>query len=268
MPGPPALPDPLEAALVTVRTSQLEGGGEGLYALRDVKAGTLVSFYNGLRMTAEEQSPNDGQDFAIVVEWEERRLPFPFPWLNVEDHMDLPPEYQSLDCYSATLAHKINHSFLPNCRYVFRIISKTLIPDCGGLMARWSNMSHPCYGLLPVLRTIEEVPAGRELTVHYQLNMQVAGYQVVGVDSLIRNYFGIFPCFLLCFRFMYRNILTFICLKIPFKTKHWRDSMFKNKYVCVNLSLRRKKPIIFFAKSFLTLQKINKAKAISAELLV
>ena len=42
-------------------------------------------------------------------------------------------------------------------------------------MSRWSNMSHPCYGLLPVLRTIEAVPAGGELTVHYQLNMQVAG---------------------------------------------------------------------------------------------
>ena len=43
--------------------------------------------------------------------------------------MDLPPRYHSYAAYSATSAHKLNHSFTPNCS--------------------WSNMWHPCLGLVP-----------------------------------------------------------------------------------------------------------------------
>ena len=32
------------------------------------------------------------------------------------DFMDIPPEYVSAKRYKASLAHKINHSFDPNCR--------------------------------------------------------------------------------------------------------------------------------------------------------
>ena len=33
-----------------MRSSQVEGGGEGLYAKRDIKKGEVVSFYNGVLM--------------------------------------------------------------------------------------------------------------------------------------------------------------------------------------------------------------------------
>ena len=45
------------------------------------------------------------------------------------DHMDLPPDYRSYCQYSATSAHKLNHSFSPNCA--------------------WDNAYHPCLGLVP-----------------------------------------------------------------------------------------------------------------------
>ena len=45
------------------------------------------------------------------------------------DHMDIPPDYQSFTDYSATSAHKLNHSFIPNCA--------------------WDNVYHPCLGLVP-----------------------------------------------------------------------------------------------------------------------
>ena len=43
--------------------------------------------------------------------------------------MDLPPDYRSYCQYSASLAHKLNHSFSPNCD--------------------WDNVYHPCLGLVP-----------------------------------------------------------------------------------------------------------------------
>lgn len=70
----------------------MEGGGEGLYARRHLTAGSIVAFYNGIRLKAEEMSPYSDNDYSIVVEWEEKTLPFPFPWVSTADHMDLPPE--------------------------------------------------------------------------------------------------------------------------------------------------------------------------------
>ena len=44
-------------------------------------------------------------------------------------------QYQSSANYSSTLAHKINHSFKPNCD--------------------WVHSVHPCYGRIPAVQTIQ-----------------------------------------------------------------------------------------------------------------
>ena len=116
----------------------MEGGGEGLHAARALPANTIVSFYNGIRMGPQEVVPGEGRDYAIVVEWEE-----------------MVPAYHSTANYTATLTHKVNHSFVPNCR--------------------WSNMEHPCYGLTPAILTLQAVAQGEELTAHYHLNMEEGG---------------------------------------------------------------------------------------------
>jgi len=154
MRGPPHQPDPLETKMVRVADSAVEGGGQGLFANQDIPAGSIVAFYNGIRMTPEEKSPWEDRAYSIVVEWEEKRLAFPFPWVSKADHMDLPPKYHSSENYTATLAHKLNHSFTPNCR--------------------WSNMEHPCYGLVPAILTLDAIKEGEELTVHYQMDMEDA----------------------------------------------------------------------------------------------
>ena len=46
-------------------------------------------------------------------------------------------QYQSSANYSSTLAHKINHSFKPNCD--------------------WVHSVHPCYGRIPAVQTIQVV---------------------------------------------------------------------------------------------------------------
>jgi len=43
------LSDPYEAARVTVSQSTVPGGQEGLFAKRDLPAGAVVAFYNGIR---------------------------------------------------------------------------------------------------------------------------------------------------------------------------------------------------------------------------
>lgn len=63
-------------------------------------------------------------------------------------------QYQSYASYQATLAHKLNHSFTPNCT--------------------WANADHPCFGFVPSIVTIEEVKAGEELTIHYMMDMEDA----------------------------------------------------------------------------------------------
>ena len=45
----PLEPDPYEANLVRVGESTVPGGGEGLFAARDIPSGTVLSFYNGVR---------------------------------------------------------------------------------------------------------------------------------------------------------------------------------------------------------------------------
>ena len=34
-------------------------------------------------------------------------------------------------------------------------------------------MEHPCYGLVPAIVTLHAINEGEELTVHYQMDMEV-----------------------------------------------------------------------------------------------
>jgi histone-lysine N-methyltransferase SETD7 len=167
--GPPHLPDPYERLVGRVAQSVVEGAGEGLYARRHIPAGTLVAYYNGIRMTKEQHSPYPETGYSIFLEWKERGS-------KSGDHMDLPPEVRvplpplhsqlhSSDHYTATLAHKLNHSFISNCE--------------------WSNAEHPCYGFVPSVTTFQPVAEGEELTVNYGLDMEVGGGDPGGQQELI-----------------------------------------------------------------------------------
>ena len=86
---PPHQMDPYESTLVRVAKSEVEGGGEGLYAKRNIPAGTLIAYYNGIRMTKEQRTPYGDTGYAIFVEWAERGR-------RTGDHMDLPPEVRKI----------------------------------------------------------------------------------------------------------------------------------------------------------------------------
>ena len=72
---PPHLRDPYEAQQVEVCMSRVSGSGEGLQAKRRLRAGTLVAYYNGVRIKCDDKylvAYSTG--YAINLEWDlERR---------------------------------------------------------------------------------------------------------------------------------------------------------------------------------------------------
>ena len=102
--------DPYEHVTVICRPSKLPtSAGDGLFALRDISSKTVISYYNGIRVLQGEPYSTNSCDYQIYVDWN-----------NIDDSpfMDIPKECVDLFNYSASLAHKSNHSFRPNCQFV------------------------------------------------------------------------------------------------------------------------------------------------------
>ncbi len=64
------------------------------------------------------------------------------------ERMDIPEDCIDTNNYCATLGHKLNHSFQPNCEEWF--------------------FDHPRFGLLPCERTLRDIEAGEELFLDYE----------------------------------------------------------------------------------------------------
>ena len=104
------LRDPYERVTVICRPSKLpNGAGDGLFALKDIPPKTLISYYNGIRVLPGESYSATSWNYQIYVDWE-----------NTDDSpfIDIPKECIDSFSYSASLAHKANHGFKPNCRFL------------------------------------------------------------------------------------------------------------------------------------------------------
>ena len=64
-----------------------------------------------------------------------------------EDVLDIPTHLRDTSSYCATLAHKINHSFRPNCRF--------------------RDYDHPVYGHIRCVVSLSHLTSGTEISVHY-----------------------------------------------------------------------------------------------------
>jgi len=148
MTNPPHLRDPYEDQMVEVCSSSISGSGEGLRVKQDVEPGTIVAYYHGLRMKASDENPfGPPTGYAIYLEWDRDKR-------ETSDVLDISPECQSTKNYTATLAHKVNHSFNPNCE--------------------WVHAMHPCYGKIPAIKTMDYLCEGEELFIHYGFDMDEA----------------------------------------------------------------------------------------------
>ncbi|XP_023324584.1 histone-lysine N-methyltransferase SETD7 [Eurytemora carolleeae] len=140
----PHLRDPYEDKYIEVRISSMEGGGEGIYALKNIPTGILVAMFNGIKyeLVSNPASGIDSEEEAYD------RLSYNIHMPQDEDFfLDIPPLYRSLENYSASLGHKVNHSFKPNCRF--------------------STIFHPRWGRIRAITSISPILKDEELFVNY-----------------------------------------------------------------------------------------------------
>uniref|UniRef100_A0A8D1M903 Histone-lysine N-methyltransferase SETD7 n=1 Tax=Sus scrofa TaxID=9823 RepID=A0A8D1M903_PIG len=120
---------------VYVAESLISSAGEGLFSKVAVGPNTVMSFYNGVRITHQEV---DSRDWALNGNTLS---------LDEETVIDVPEPYNHVSKYCASLGHKANHSFTPNCIYDMFV--------------------HPRFGPIKCIRTLRAVEADEELTVAY-----------------------------------------------------------------------------------------------------
>lgn len=135
----PLLKDPYEEKMVFVKQSLVEGAQEGLFARQAVKANTIVAFYNGIRRKKNANSKETWQNEANAYKI--------FDPNNKEGVVDILEKYHPYSNYCASLAHKTNHSFIPNCEF--------------------SEFNHPRWGLVPCIEAMHDIAEGEEIFVWY-----------------------------------------------------------------------------------------------------
>ncbi|XP_051784499.1 histone-lysine N-methyltransferase SETD7 [Erpetoichthys calabaricus] len=129
------LPDPYETMRVYVADSLISNAGEGLFAKTSAESNTVLAFYNGIRITHHEVDCRDWSLNGNTIS------------LDEETVLDVPYPYNNIRKYCASLGHKANHSFTPNCMY--------------------DTYVHPRFGPIKCIRTVKAVEKDEELTVAY-----------------------------------------------------------------------------------------------------
>ena len=125
----PLLPDPYEVEMVVARVCRQPQRGDGLFLLRSVPPATVLAFYNGLRLSAAECAEPS-------ADWREDAYKLA-DLGDSETVLDIPGPARSTINYCASLAHKTNHSFLPNTEFI--------------------EFCHPRWGRVPALRSTKHI---------------------------------------------------------------------------------------------------------------
>ena len=99
---------------------------------------TILSFYNGIRLHPSVQGDlPDWADNAYRI----------FDPTKKSGTIDIPKEFIDSNNYCASLAHKTNHSFMPNAELVI--------------------FDHPRFGLVPSILSTQDIGENEEIFVHY-----------------------------------------------------------------------------------------------------
>ena len=142
----PNMKDPYETKYIRVRRSGIEDSGEGVFAVEDLAAGSLAAVFNGYKVPL-----CSGMDLTAGLCSQDEiyaRLAYNIHMPEDENFfIDFPPEQARLTVYCASLGHKVNHSFSPNCVF--------------------GTINHPRWGRVRTVVTRELVRAGQELLVDY-----------------------------------------------------------------------------------------------------
>ena len=152
----PTLRDPYESSMVEIRVSNIDGANQGLFARQDIEINTVLAFYNGTKARPEDYEPDTWETNNYKIfdpdDMPDGTIDIPV-WAQVTmtDHIFIfifliSFSYlygQDTSAYCASLAHKTNHSFLPNCQFLV--------------------FDHPKFGLVPCISTIADINKGDEV---------------------------------------------------------------------------------------------------------
>jgi len=134
----PVLRDPYETNIIKVRASKVPGASEGIFARSDVPKNTVLAFYNGVKLPS---------DYEEEDSWEANAYKIFDPTNQPDGALDILAEHQNTNNYSASLAHKTNHSFEPNSQFLL--------------------YDHPRWGLVPCIASTRDIAACEEIYVRY-----------------------------------------------------------------------------------------------------
>ena len=119
--------------------SSIEKAGRGVFLKKDAKQGTIVGFYNGVRMG----------DLESRLRKADRTSPYRMDndWANPKEVLNVPEGFREPHQYSATFGHLINHKSEPNAWYAM--------------------IDHPRFGKVRSVVLKEDLKAGDELFCDY-----------------------------------------------------------------------------------------------------
>lgn len=140
----PHLQDPYESKMVEIRSSRVPFAGTGLFCRVKVEPNTVLAFYNGKRLRPR------GEDWADHHDWAMNAYKIYDPSVKNQT-IDIPKLFRDEENYTASLAHKTNHSFMPNAELVV--------------------FDHPRFGVIPCVTATHDIEAGEEVFVHYGYNL-------------------------------------------------------------------------------------------------
>ena len=103
--------DPYEAKQVSVKASSIPKAGEGVFVTQDVARGTVVSYFNGVRLTKNDvYTWNPFKKTSVyLVELADDK--------DQDMFLDIPAKFTDWSKYQASTGHKVNHGKDPNSAY-------------------------------------------------------------------------------------------------------------------------------------------------------
>ncbi|KAM9969642.1 hypothetical protein ACTFIR_001478 [Dictyostelium discoideum] len=119
------------------KLSTIPNSGEGLFAKIFIPSGTIISFYNGVRLTHQLVNSRSWSENNNTIS------------LNHETVIDVPPHLNdTVTQYSATISHKANH----------------LVPNNNSVYA---SFYHPRFGDIKCIKAIKDINENEEIFVDY-----------------------------------------------------------------------------------------------------
>jgi hypothetical protein len=161
--------DPYEAMTVILDKSSIPNSGHGLFAKRNISHSEVIAFYNGMQFVNEEEDIHDIQCFSQFsdlppdkVDIDVKRKCHKY---KISSHLgaliNIPPEWDDINLYNATLAHKVNNKFEPFTN------------------ADFSFMEHPRFGVMVSIFAIKNITAGEEIFLDYTYAVNAIGKKMV-----------------------------------------------------------------------------------------